>query len=144
MKIKRVGRCYSSKIRQKRERIKRFKEIFFIFLLAWFFSTLSFLILYSLGYYLSRAEGKSMEPYLKGNCILLFKKLKDPRKEIKVGDIVEFYGGKEMIVHRVIGKCEVGSFEGFETKGDNNPYSDGCRPFDYFVGKLIWKFCLKE
>lgn len=45
--------------------------------------------------------------------------------EINVGDIVSFYSGGELVVHRVVevGEDEEGVY--FITKGDSNGFSDG-------------------
>jgi len=46
-------------------------------------------------------------------------------EEINIGDIISFYDGNDLIVHRVIekGTDEKGVY--FVTKGDNNPVDDG-------------------
>jgi len=61
--------------------------------------------------------------------------------EINIGDIISFYSGEDLIIHRVIekGTDEKGVY--FITKGDNNPVSDGkmrIEDIEYKTVGMIW------
>jgi len=61
--------------------------------------------------------------------------------EVNVGDIISFYSGEDLIIHRVIEKGidEKGVY--FVTKGDNNPVSDGkirIEDIEYKTVGMIW------
>lgn len=60
--------------------------------------------------------------------------------EIKVGDIITFKRGNDLVVHRVIetGTDESGIY--FITKGDNNTYDDGKVYFDQVLYKTVALF----
>jgi signal peptidase I len=86
------------------------------------------------------ADTGSMRPLLDANSNGIRIKPKNP-DQIKVGDIISFSSGRDVIVHRVIekGVDEKGIY--FITKGDNNYIDDGKIRFDdivYITIGIIW------
>jgi len=78
----------------------------------------------------------SMVPVLNENSNGIRIKVSSP-DEINVGDIISFYSGEDLIIHRVIekGVDEKGIY--FITKGDSNPVSDGKIRFEDIEYKTI-------
>lgn len=50
-----------------------------------------------------RLTGKSMQPHLKAGWTALFDR--EARKDLQCGDIAALRRGKDLVVHRIIGKC---------------------------------------
>lgn len=94
-------------------------------------------------YHLFAIGSNSMVPYFsKGDTVLIEKLSKDELDEVKTGDVLAFYAGNVMLVHRVT-DIEVNDDNYlFSTKGDNNPEPDNFRTEDNDVyGKV--KFTIK-
>ena len=86
------------------------------------------------------ADSGSMKPVLdrQSNGIRIVPKTEN---DIKVGDIVSYKNGNELIVHRVVEKSvdEEGVY--FILKGDNNNYSDGkvrFKDIKYVTIGVLW------
>lgn len=79
-------------------------------------------------YHLFAIGSNSMVPYFsKGDTVLIEKLSKDELDEVKTGDVLAFYAGNVMLVHRVT-DIEVNDDNYlFSTKGDNNPEPDNFR-----------------
>ncbi|MCS7134544.1 MAG: hypothetical protein NZ889_01650 [Candidatus Pacearchaeota archaeon] len=84
----------------------------------------------------SYSNTNSMDPLLDENAKGIEIKPSAP-EQIKVGDIISYKKGKEIISHRVVevGKDEKGWF--CKTKGDNNLFLDGKIRFEQIVGVLV-------
>lgn len=94
-------------------------------------------------YHLFAIGSNSMVPYFsKGDTVLIEKLDKDELDEVKVGDVLAFYAGKVLIVHRITNIEELDDDYLFSTKGDNNPDADNFKTdSDHVYGKV--KFVVK-
>ena len=61
----------------------------------------------------------------------------ESEEDINVGDIISFWKGKEIVVHRVVekGVDSLGTY--FITKGDRNDFNDGKIRFEEIEGLLV-------
>lgn len=80
-------------------------------------------------------NGISMEPNLRTGDIVITRNI--PANEVKIGDVVSFKEGKNIILHRVVSIQEGGDGRIFITKGDNvqvldRPWAEG-----QLQGKLV-------
>ena len=61
----------------------------------------------------------------------------ESEEDINVGDIISFWKGKEIVVHRVVekGVDSLGTY--FITKGDRNDFNDSKIRFEEIEGLLV-------
>lgn len=79
----------------------------------------------------------SMEPTIKTQDLIVT----SPKKVYNEGDIVAFYEGNSVIVHRIGTKIEEGDAPSYTTKGDNNNSADtGTLSHDDIIG--AYKFTI--
>jgi len=139
------------------------------FLVGWFIASFIFLVFNIMGYHVLRSVGNSMRPSIGdcvyvaknvdnprddikvGDVVVYYRGLFGTLHRV----IGKCYGycdeyiikEKDCILKGEIMNytesgnvyCHVCQQIGWETKGDNNVYSDGCIPFDYFTEKFIVK-----
>jgi len=75
-----------------------------------------------LGFYPTTIASGSMRPTMDVGDMAIVVPV-DPSK-IQIGDIIQFWNGEEMILHRVIDIGGEGTTMVFQTKGDDNPVPD--------------------
>ncbi len=91
----------------------------------------------SLPVYIMEVQSDSMAPkLLKGDSILC---TTAPFEDVKVGDIITFYGNGDFITHEVVA---VNSDQTITTKGLMNNYTDGKISKELYVGTMLFKLPL--
>lgn len=90
-------------------------------------------------YHLFAIGSNSMVPYFsKGDTVLIEKLNIKEQENLKVGDVLAFYNGKIIIVHRITEIKEINDKKIYITKGDNNPNVDNILiTSDNIYGKVI-------
>jgi len=90
-----------------------------------------------LGIYPAVVSSGSMQPTLEVGDLVLAVKTQPDR--IRLGDIVQFYDGEMVVIHRVVGFQQKGDQRLFITKGDANPNPDlDPVPSDQVIGKVVF------
>jgi len=81
-------------------------------------------------YFISTANGESMQPTLPLNGIRVYKMT----KEIEVGDVILFDDGTELVGHRLLNV----SYGRYYCKGDGNAHRDFAISGEQIKGKLVF------
>lgn len=82
---------------------------------------------------ITQTSGSSMHPTITLGTLAILQKA--DLKDLEICDIVGFRKEGSLFLHRV---TEIDNIEGcVTTKGDNNPYTDGCIKEEEIIGKVV-------